>query len=52
MAPERIEEKEAAATLAGVVVNAGHDDGTVTRSGRRPDCGYLLTAPGHQAACT
>ena len=36
--------------LAGLIRDRG-DNGNVTRSGRCPDCGYLLTAAGHQTAC-
>lgn len=37
--------------LAGLIRDRG-DDGAVTVSGRCPDCGYLLTAAGHQMACS
>lgn len=36
--------------LAGLIRDKT-DNGSVTVSGRCPDCGYLLTAPGHQMAC-
>ena len=48
--PERIEDQQEAAVLAGVT-RPGGEDGTVTASGRCPVCRYLLTAPGHATAC-
>lgn len=47
--PERYEDQHEAELLAGVLGHGG--GGTVTLSGRCPQCTYLYGSPGHKTTC-
>jgi hypothetical protein len=46
---ERIEDRQLAAQLAGLLREAG--TAGVVLSGRCGECGYLLTSAGHEISC-
>ncbi len=39
------------AAVLGGLLRDGSDTGQVTRSGRCPQCAYLIGSPGHETAC-